>query len=221
MKVIENLYSAFKDISKPSNLDACDHCMSIEDQKTLLEQSLEATDPAILWHYIDDAIWTVGDGLDFKYYVPRLLDLGLTTYDYGNFSGNFIAFPVTFGKKLALADFDKWDKAKRDVVDDAILAIMTEEAHRGDFYNFEGWMCAICYVGLDKARYLNFLDSKAGEAARDYFLVSHRNAYDYGRMEGPFWDELDVKKTSVVFNWLLERKEESDVALGRHRRSRR
>ena len=114
-----------------------------------------------------------------------------------------------------------WDKVKRDAVDDVVLAIMIEEARRGDFYNFEGWMCAICYISIDKHRYLNFLDSKEGAAARDAFLVSHRETYDHNQMVGPFWDELDAEKTDVIYHWLWERKEQSDIALGKHRRSRK
>lgn len=219
MELIETLYRAFSDVPKPEILEGCDHCMSKEDRQLLLTDDLRNTDPDLLWNFIDDAIWTVGNKFDFKYFLPRLLDLGLTVYDINNLTGGFIAFPETLGKKLALADFDDWDREKREVVDDAIFAIMSEEARRQNFYSFEGWMCAICNIDIDKTRYLEFLDSEKGVEARDDFFIAHRDDYEHKRMEGPFWDELGVEKTQFIYDWLLERKTESDIALSRHRKS--
>jgi len=223
MDLIENLYAAFADVPKPARLQGCTLgcCMPKKDELQLLGQNLRDTTPELLWHYIEDAIWTVGDKYDFKYYVPRLLELGLTLYDGENFHGNFIACPQTLGKKLALADFDDWGLAKRETVGDAILAIMGEDARRKDFFNCAGWMTAICYINIDKKRYLDFLDSDEGKDARDYFLVHQRDAYEYGRMKGAFWDELAVEQTDVIYQWLVLRKKQSDIALGKHRRRRR
>ena len=221
MQIVENLYSAFSDIPRPSKIDGCRHCMSEGDINRLLGQSLRHSDPEILLNYIEDAIWTVGNKQNFKYFVPRLLELGLTDYNINNHSGNFIMFPETFGKKLAMADFDVWDQSKQIAVDDAIFAITSEEARQKDDYSFGGWMIAICYINLDKKRYLDLLDSDLGNYVRDAFLVSHRDAYKYGRMKGPFWDELDIEKTSSIYEWLVARKEESNIALGKHRRALR
>lgn len=221
MQIIENLYNVFADVPKPREIDGCRHCIPEEDIQTLLGQSLRESEPKTLWYYIDDAIWTVGNKLDFKYYVPRLLELGLTLYDCNGHEGSFIAFPETFGKKLALAGFDDWDEVKRLAVDEVIFAIMKEEVSREDYYSFEDWMCAICNINVDKKRYLDFLDSEAGRKARDAFLVTHRNSYEYQRMEGPFWDELGTTKTNVIYQWLLDRKVESDIAIGKHRRAQR
>ena len=149
-----------------------------------------------------------------------MLELGLTEKEFSH-GGNFISFPVTFGKKLALADFDEWPEVQRRFVDEAIYQIMIEEARRKDFYSFSGWMCAICNINLDKNRYLDFLDSDAGSEARDDFMVNEREAYKHGRMEGPFWDELDVEKTSPIYEWLVARKDQSNIALGKHRRAQR
>ena len=221
MQIVESLYNAFSDAPRPAKIEGCRHCIPEEDIQTLLGQKLRECDPKILWRYMDDAIWTVGNELDFKYYVPRILELGLTAYNFNDAQGSFIAFPETFGKKLALAGFNNWDEAKRVSVDNVIFAIMKEEARRQEYYNFEGWMCAICNINVDKTRYLDFLDSEAGQNARDSFLVSHRSAYTHKCLQGEFWDELDAEKTNVVYQWLLERKDVSDIALGRHRRAQR
>jgi len=222
MGLIKELYAAFADVPKPSQLKGCQLgcCMPKEDENTLLGQTLKHSDPELLYHYIMDAIWTVGTKQDFKYYIPRLLELGLTEKEYSE-GGNFISFPETFGKKLALADFDDWSDEKQSTVDDAIFHIMTEEALKKDFFSFEGWMVAICHISLDKKRYLDFLDSEDGAEARDSFLVTHRDTYKHGRMKGPFWDELDVENTTVIYNWLALRKEQSDIALGKDRRRKR
>ena len=222
MKLVQDLYAAFADVTKPNKLDGCrlGCCMPKEDENVLLNQPLSHSDPEILWYYIQDAMWTVGNKHDFKYYVPRLLELGLTEPEYSH-GGNFISFPETFGKKLRMAGFDEWTEVQRNLIDEVIYQIMIDEARRKAFYSFSGWMCAICYINLDKKRYLDFLDSDEGSEVRDYFFVDqrkrHTNAYKYGRMKGSFWDELDVEKTNQIYEWLVSRKNQSDIALRKSR----
>ena len=125
IRIIEKLYEAFSDAPPPKHLGGCSLgcCMSAEDGKKILSQPLRQADPEILWYYTEDAIWTIGSKTDFKYFTPRLLELGLSDYDRDGTKQGFIAFPETFGKKLELAGFESWSDEQCLAVDDAIFEI--------------------------------------------------------------------------------------------------
>ena len=221
--MIEDLYLAFSGVEKANLIGGCTLgcCMTKVDRETLLSGPLREADAEILWFYPGDAIWTVGSELDFKYFVPRLLELGLSEYQRDGHSQGFIAFPETFGKKLALAGFDDWPLRQRETASAALLQIMKNEVLRGDFYNASGWLNAVCHLSLSKVPYLEFLDSIDGQKARDYFLLSVRGNYSKKGIAGPFWNDLTAAQTETVVTWLSCREEESNQALSRKRKTDR
>jgi len=195
--------------------------MPAEDGKTILSQPLRQADPEILWYYTKDAIWTVGTESDFKYFTPRLLELGVSDYDRDGTKQGFIAFPETFGKKLELAGFESWSDEQCLAVDDAIFEILKQETERQAFYKAEGWFNVVCRITLPKIRYFDFFDSKEQPILRDKILLSFRNKYNGDVFSGPFWDELNTVQTKEFAQWLKSREVQSEHALRRFRRQRR
>jgi len=110
MSLVQRIYDAFSVVKKPTFIGGCilGCCMTLQQRKTLLKSPLREADAKILWHYPEDAIWTVGSAEDFKYFLPRPLELGLSEYVREGKPEGYIAFPETFGKKLALAGFEEW-----------------------------------------------------------------------------------------------------------------
>jgi len=223
MQIIEDLYEAFADVPRPKELRGCSVgcCMPSTDEVKILSQPLRQAAPEILWYYPDDAIWTVGTEMDFKYFLPRLLELGLSDYERDGTKQGFIAFPETFGKKLELAGFATWSDDQRHLVDQAIFEILKKEAERRDFYNVESWLNVMCRITLPKSRYFEFLESEKQSDLRNKILVSFRNEYEGETISGPFWDELRTDQTKEFALWLRSKEAESDIAPRRFRRQRR
>lgn len=220
MQLIDELYKAFANVPKATLSDGCmlGCCMTKEDRETVLQDPLRTANSEILWFYPSDAIWTVGTKLDFKYFVPRLLDLGLRPYHRDGAQQNFFAFPVTFGKKLNLANFNSWTEAQRKVVSDAIFEIFRSVVLGDDFYDIDSWIIVTCYIAIDKERFFTLLDSPEGAKARNYFLLSVRGEYSSEGISGPHWDELNTEQIKDVYLWLVSREKESDQALSEKRK---
>ena len=212
--LIRALYEAFADVPK-AKLETVCHlgcCIGPAERTKLLATSLNYADPETLWYYTTDAIWTVGDELDFKYFTPRLLDLGLRSYSRDGHKQNFIAFPETFGKKLALAGFDAWTAAQRKSIDDAIYQIFVETVLADEQFELDGWLVALCYTSIPKARYLAVLDSEMGSAAGRSWRksVKPRQPHTYKdgkwhpnrRISGAFWDELADEQIQELVDWI-------------------
>lgn len=76
---IINLYLVFTEaypLKKDFIERCCPCCVAIEDRKNLLKplRTLLVDD---FCHYIDNALWTWGDEEDFKYFLPRILELNV------------------------------------------------------------------------------------------------------------------------------------------------
>lgn len=74
-EAIENLYRVFQSYELRSNTGACDCHHTPEDETRLHSKPLNKLSASDLQQYAVDAVYLWGTGDDFKYFIPRLLEL--------------------------------------------------------------------------------------------------------------------------------------------------
>ncbi|MER5419522.1 hypothetical protein [Streptosporangium roseum] len=72
---LERLYETFSRYPLPDKIDVCDHCVAPESVQAARAVPLRALSASVLEPYAWSALSTWGDIEDFKYYLPRLLEL--------------------------------------------------------------------------------------------------------------------------------------------------
>lgn len=113
---LNRLYAAFAHIPRPTAIEACPHCWTDRDTTTLLTPvPLREMTADMLRRYAAKALTTVGTEADFRFFVPRLLDIACTTgFDHPNLE--------ILLDRLRLAEWTRWGPAGRDAIRDLLLA---------------------------------------------------------------------------------------------------
>lgn len=227
--LIEKLYEAFVDVPKPIRLEGCalGCCMPKSDEDKLLSQPLRESDPRILWHYVGDAIHLVGDKTAYKYFMPRILELGLTPYIYDGeghgdaHESNFISCPEIFGLQLQRAEYSEWSVLQRKYLDQAIFMMFRSDIKRMDFFDAAGWLNLMCRINLPSEPYLELMDSAEGQEFSNYFLKREKDSRMQERMTGSFWDDMSDENSAVMHKWLIAKCAQRGAQARRKREKRK
>src|SRR5262245_47745850 len=103
---IQNVYAAFAGYRKPHDFPACQCCLTVEEKKTLLRIKREELSADDLMTYAADVFLTMGTVQDFKYFLPRILELSVT--DQFTWPDPEVALA-----KLHLGEWEQWPETER------------------------------------------------------------------------------------------------------------
>ncbi|WP_221091028.1 hypothetical protein [Deinococcus aquaedulcis] len=76
-QALDRLYDVFGQVPKPATLDACSCCMDDTEIRFILREPLRTLTASHLSSYASSALYTVGGWDDFRYFLPRLLELAV------------------------------------------------------------------------------------------------------------------------------------------------
>jgi hypothetical protein len=165
---LEAVYLNF-DGPPPPIIEGCPCCITMRGVDVLLTSPLRDITGRAIWRYVSGAFLTVGGERDFRYLLPRILDISV------NDPGNANDPEVVLGK-LRLAGWNSWPPAERLVIETFINEwfeySLAADVKRSD----DGWMggeaesvlCGAARAGLPLARWLSRLcDPVAGPVLAD------------------------------------------------------
>jgi hypothetical protein len=112
LPVIAALYEAFASYRRRPSIDACPHCVGEARREALARAPLHELRPEQLSPYAFRALTTWGEPVDYKHFLPRILELAATPagVPWPGFQPDIIA------AKLELAGWKQWPARERDVV---------------------------------------------------------------------------------------------------------
>ncbi len=116
IETIDNLYRVFRKYSLKEQIVYCDcGCINADDIKLLSSKPLrELSEDDISWYH-GSAIYTVGYVEDYKFHLPRFLEL------FAEKGYKSIIDLNDIHRKLDDVDWEKWDKEEVDVINNFIL----------------------------------------------------------------------------------------------------
>jgi hypothetical protein len=195
-ETIPFVYDAFANYSKPADFPACECCLSDEEKKVLLRGKLKELSADELSSYAADVFQTVGSVADFKYFLPRILELSVN----GEFSW---PDPPVVMVKLRLADWDQWPGHERSAVIDLLVEkfrCLLQDEHT-DGSDIDEWLCALGRCVPDITPYLEPLLDKANESKLLSFIERSWPGLSKGKLASAFWAEAADNQERVVA-WL-------------------
>ncbi len=77
-RAINSLYTTFAGVPRPRHIDGCDCCIDKKDIPNLLATPLRELTPNQLSSYASSVFLTVGSEADFRYFLPRILEIAVT-----------------------------------------------------------------------------------------------------------------------------------------------
>jgi hypothetical protein len=188
---IESLYRVFSRYPRPKQLEGCPCCTSPTEGEGLLRKALRALSASELAHYALQALTTWGTLEDFKYFLPRLLEL---TDD----DSLLCDAEITFGK-LEYGGFPDWPTAEREAVTNFIIGAWREAMCDSDLDRADSLLCGVSRVLEDVSSLLTIADVVAPEFRFNYMF--QRSNQTKRKLLNCFWDD-STPNYQRVLSWL-------------------
>lgn len=177
------MYSAFAQRT-PARIEGCPCCIDTQKVDVLLATPLRRLNGQDLWRYVSGAFYTIGSVDDFRYLLPRILEISV--FDPGNANNHEIVL-----SKLGLGDWRSWAADERQAIEHFVDAWFQAALAQDLEVDGGGWvgqeaesvLCGAGRAGFDIAPWLEQLQQP--EAAM--VLADLRSRYPDGL--SPFWED--------------------------------
>jgi len=158
--------------------------MTADEKSTLLTKPLRKLSADELSGYAADAFFTVGEVSDFKYFLPRILELSVRDeFQWPD------AEVVT--RKLWLADWLDWPKEEHSVVSDLLkakLATLLEDPNTNGS-QIDEWVCAFGRCLRDPTSFLEPLLEPQHADKLLAFIDQNGSLFTKNKLDNAFWED--------------------------------
>ncbi len=190
--VLDSLYTTFARVPRPRAIESCPHCYPVV--LPLLEGPVRDLPAGALLQYGGKVLFTVGHVADYKYFLPRLLEIAWTgEWGYRDLSS-------TIGR-LRLAGWTTWPADEQAAIRGFLHFIWTRTlaADPGELDAGEV-LEAIAGAEDDLGPYLAEL---AGSPAQVEYLITSGTRVKRGvrKLPGGYWDQRPDQAAQVLA-WL-------------------
>lgn len=202
---IDSLYAAFARVPRPLAIDYCSCCFLPRQERDLLAAVPLRQLPAdALRPYAAHVMFTVGGSADFRYFLPRLLEIA---------SGEGFSWPdlESLVGRLRQAEWTSWQHEERDAVRDFLTALWANAlACDPGTEDADTVLYAIGNAEDDLEPYLTEWASALARPAtrptataqlRSLLSDGYRSAGSKRRLTNPFWRDRDIQAAQVIA-WL-------------------
>ncbi|MEV4642089.1 hypothetical protein AB0J80_32545 [Actinoplanes sp. NPDC049548] len=197
---IDSLYATFAPVPRPTAVDYCDCCFTVEEERALLaDVPLRQLPADALRPYAANVMFTVGGVDDFRHFLPRLLEIAC---------GEGFSWPdlESVVGRLRFARWDGWPDDQRNAVRDFLTALwnhaLTSEPEAEDV---DAVLCAIGNAEVDLEPYLtawtSTLSRPAAAQLRSLLEDGCRSDRTGRRLTNAFWRDRDGQARQVL-GWL-------------------
>lgn len=192
---IEAVYRQFA-APTPAVIEGCPCCVGTRNVDILLTTPLREISVDTLWPYTSGVYYTIGDDRDFRYLLPRILELSVRHPVAAN-------DPEVVLNKLRLARWQSWSAEDQRVVRAVIdawfdRAILRDGAEEPDAWALdsesERVLCGIAHAGLPLTPFLQRLTEPAAARVLDD-IRTHAP-----QQLSSFWDDVpdDLKALLAI-----------------------
>lgn len=199
-RALDRCYEVFAFYPRPRVLDAS----PLRDGdllQPLVSLPLRQLNDQQIGRYAGYALTTVGGLDDYRYFLPRILDLATQTQDWPGLD------PSLIGEKLKRASWLNWPADEQ-----AAIRHVFEEAWRRalgrhpDEENAEDWFCGMAALDFGVAAALEALDdSLAGNSALQLASIVQSLVFESKDSKAGFWGNVNDDNRAVIRTWLFDR----------------
>jgi hypothetical protein len=211
-EAIDRLYAAFAGEPRPADLQHCPCCVSDEQVDELLRSSNVRTMPAdAVADYATHALTTVGTVADFRYFLPRVLQVAVTD------EAEWLDLELVCGR-LRSAGWTAWADDEQQAVRHLLKMLWEQTLHEyPSRLALDTVLCAIGNAEDDLTEYLTAWgaaltkgDVAPAQQLSDLVSWSARVVHGRWRLRNAFWDNRDGQ----VAAWLAAESTRAAVVAG-------
>ena len=183
---INALYAAFAD-GHPGILYSCPCCTDASAFERLAEYDVGEVPASLIDMYASEAVWTAGDARDFRYYLPRMLELALREEEG--------LYPERHAAIVRYTKLDSWSESHQHALIDfyhATIQCMIEWEY---FDTLDDWICAIGASECGIEPFLRLIENSP--AAVVALFAANVPKINKGRLHGS-WERPSLEHDTVV-----------------------
>jgi hypothetical protein len=190
---IEQLYQTFSSVRPPATIEACPCCLDTTEIDTLLTTPLRTLTPNDLASYASSVFLTMGSEADFRYFLPRILDIAAHDPDW------WPSVEIVLGN-LQRANWQRWSSAEIDAITQFALAVFTTllTSEKDTGREIDSWVCGFGRAGMDLTPFLRQLQALPYRKKLVEFYEVNSTKLLKGKLANAFWDEHGEAMRTVV-----------------------
>ncbi|MEV4140762.1 hypothetical protein AB0J72_52430 [Dactylosporangium sp. NPDC049742] len=201
---IDALYTTFSTVPKPTAIDGCPCCwLPAESEELLRPVPLRSLPTLAVAPYAAAVPFTAGSPDDFRYFLPRLLEVSVTD-GFAGPDADFMGWPTIepFLSRLRLTAWTTWDPAERSTVRAFLDAFWHDTLTTDPSAAAISAGDALCGIGNAEDDLTPYLDTWA-----DLLPAPHPSAHLHDMRAqsyvNAFWDDRGPQHDQVTA-WLEE-----------------
>jgi hypothetical protein len=190
-KAIAGLYETFAREQKPSIIDGCPCCLDEKDIDVLLQKPLRSLTSEDLSSYAQSAFLTVGSEEDFKYFLPRILEI-LVVED------GWWPSPEVVGRAIANSNWEHFSTAQQNALSSYFLEVLIKLIEEKNGWSIDTWVCGIARAVPDLKPYLALIEKSP--QALVAFYRENSESVNNGTLSNSFWDNTSPNE-KLLLTW--------------------
>lgn len=190
------LYAEFK-APAPRHIEACPCCLDQDEIDALINTPLKELNADQLSSYMGSLFHTVGNVIDYKYFLPRIFELNIEDPPW------MVGTEIVMDK-LRLAEWQSWPNSEKDAVQlfiDVWFQVIIENADEPEdgiyyYHPVDQIICGIAHAGLPLVKYLErLIDFPV--ALKTLYFCNEDSLNKSQRLTNGFWEEFEQAEMTV------------------------
>lgn len=190
-KALECLYNVFSRYGRPQNFEGCPCCTTEEHSRMLVGRPLRELSSDELEEYARKALTTWGTLNDYKYFLPRVMELTL--------AGSFSYCTEMMLEKLSYGQFPDWERVERQAVVQVLRSAWRDAVGEMNVELADAILCSVSAIVENISFFLDDADQK-GPEFKDEYVVQCGNAIKR-KLGNSFW-KRDSSNYQRVLDWV-------------------
>lgn len=201
---IERSYTEFANMPCPRKLDAYPLRDADEILRTLTSAPLRELEGEKVGPYSSWAITTVGNGRDYRHFLPRIFELAVTDPVWLG------AEPPVMASRLNMAEWRTWPSEQQGAVLHFFLSALDAvvERHPDDGQSADNWLCGIITLGEPASptfeRWRSSPSPNAALHMASFIISEAKQLRRHAEVRGAFWGDVSADVRREVAKLLLE-----------------
>ncbi len=177
---VDGVYRAFSPVQQPSVIEGCPCCIDDKEVSVLLSKPLRKISPAEISSYASSVFLTVGSMADFRFYLPRILEIAVT-------ESMWWPDPEVIGASLASAGWLDWSEHEQQSIVQLFEIVFSQLIEDTGGSDLDSWLCAFSRSGLTLDPFLRKLTAHPDAVLRLYEWNAGKILE--GCLTSGFWDD--------------------------------
>ena len=186
------MYEAFSCEPKPSAIPwcTCPSCAHGQNASTLLTKPLHLLSPDELSHYAESVFLTAGSAADFRYFLPRILEILIT-------QAGWWPSPEVVGRTI-YNGWETFSERQQKTVLSFFTEAMTTLVASSDGHALDEWICGIARANANLKTYLELIEKNTSALVALY--EQNSESLNKGKLTNSFWDGKSPNE-KIVMDW--------------------